>query len=220
MDWIKVKVKHAEYEMAGVADNVFRAWIMMMIYIAAVEHIPTQKQFEIRLGHKNFAELLKHFHKNGLKFDVVTAKIMEDVNSTLHKRKLGKLRQRKHLQNETAGNVPTGDALHNAGITEADKIREDKSRVDDADSVTDPRFYFYHTYKKKFKKSYVPAIGKDYQVFIDLKTALTDEQVISLIDKFFASNDEFIKSTGYTVQVFASQVNKLQSDKPKMRIIA
>jgi hypothetical protein len=123
MDWIKVKVKHGEYEFADAPDNVFRAWIMMMLFIAATEKIPSEIQLEARLGKDNYRALCSHLSRNGVTMRRITDKVMEDVNMIVHKRLKGRDRQTKFRQEHTQSN-----ALHNELVTEADKIREDKIR--------------------------------------------------------------------------------------------
>jgi len=97
-----------------------------------------------------------------------------------------------------------------------DKIRV---REEGDKNKTSPKSYFYLTYEKAFKKPYAVHAGKDWQIFDDLKKTHSDIEVMTLIDKFFKYEDEFIKKAGRTVQVFASVINKLQlPDSPKWRL--
>jgi hypothetical protein len=124
MDWIKVKVKHAEYEMAGAPDNVFKAWIMLMILTAALEKIPTPKQIEARIGNTNYQSLIKYLKENGTKVEDILAKVMEDVELINNRRE----HERKYMSEYR------GKALHKPlrkrCVSGKDKIREDKIRED------------------------------------------------------------------------------------------
>ena len=72
------------------------------------------------------------------------------------------------------------------------------------------RDYFYASYKQVFKKDYVANFGKDGKIFKDLLVVIPLVEIKSLIDKFFASEDKFIKKSGYTTNIFTSQINKLR----------
>lgn len=76
--------------------------------------------------------------------------------------------------------------------------------------MVEVRNYFYTTYQTVFNTKYVANFGKDGKIFQSLVEILPTDKLKSLIDKFFQSQDEFIKEAGYTVGVFKSQINKLQ----------
>ena len=120
MDWVKVRVNHAEYEFAGTQDNVFRAWIMMMMFIAAIESIPTPEQLASRLGKDNYNDLKNHFEKNGKNIDYIMDKVMEDVESVRRQREHARKYMGKYRRK----------ALRKTVVSGKDKIREDKIRED------------------------------------------------------------------------------------------
>ena len=122
MDWIKVKVKHAEYEFLGASDSIFRTWIMMMIFVAAIERKPLRKQLEERLGKSNYEDLESWLGNNGLSIDTIITKVLEDVekvnNCKLHNRKYMQEYRSKTLHKPLRGDNVNG------------KRREEKRRED------------------------------------------------------------------------------------------
>ena len=125
MDWIKVKVKHAEYDFAHAPAEVFKSWIMMMIYVAATERTPTTQQLETRLGKENFKNLLSHMEQNGCNMETVIEKVLEDVKHIQSRREDGKLLMRKvrgeqHVSKHVNANMKPCETIRE------DKIREDK----------------------------------------------------------------------------------------------
>ena len=72
------------------------------------------------------------------------------------------------------------------------------------------RDYFYASYQQSLKTPYVADFGKDGRIFKDLLAGVPADELKSLIDRFFASEDKFIKEAGYTIGVFKSQINKLR----------
>ena len=122
MEWIKVTVRHAEYDFVGAPDNVFRAWIMAMILTAARERIPDQKQMEIRLGKDNYHALVKYLKENNAPLGNVLKKVMEDVEVVKHKRKHSSKYMSEYRSKTQRGGLHTDN--------ENAKIREDKSRED------------------------------------------------------------------------------------------
>ena len=143
MDWIKVKVKHAEYDFEGAPDHVFRAWIKLMTFVAFIEKKPTQTQIESRIGKDNLKALEKHLLGNGYKTCDIIDKVLEDVFQSNSLRRKGKERQARHRE------LYHSNALHNADITAGDKIREDKRRED-------PRKVLPSIPKKHFKELGLP----------------------------------------------------------------
>ena len=122
MDWVKVKVKHAEYDFEGAPDNVFRAWIKLMTFVAFIERKPNYAQLEARLGRDNYLALEQHLLSNGYKTGDVIDKVLEDVFQSNNLRRKGKERQARHRE------LHQSNVLRNADITAGDKIREDKIR--------------------------------------------------------------------------------------------
>ena len=95
---------------------------------------------------------------------------------------------------------------HKDTITK-EKIEKDKNYLSPAQS------YFYLKYKDKTGKEYVADFTKDGKIFKDLsKVIINIQQFKEVINRFFNSEDEFIIKAGYTVGVFRTQINKLQTD--------
>lgn len=134
MDWIKVAVRHGEFDFAGASDAIFRTWIRMMLYVAVLERLPTEKQLVGHLGEKNYRDLEAYLDAlgNGTVTRYIMDKVLEDVSTTQHNRATGKVRQRifreKHREEPKSNAV--SNALCNAYVTGADKIRLDKIRED------------------------------------------------------------------------------------------
>jgi hypothetical protein len=129
---------------------------------------------------------------------------------------------RKRSQKAEAGRlggIKSGEkrskTKQNEAPLEANEQKE--SKVKESKYIIKAKSYFYTTYEKVFKVPYLPHETKDWNTFEDLKKNLTDEQIITLIDKFFKYKDDFVVKAGYTVQVFASVINKIQA-KPLTRI--
>jgi len=137
MDWIKVKVKHAEYDFAHAPAEVFKSWIMMMIFVAATERHPTQAQLEIRLGKDNYSALVEHMSENGADIDTVIGKVLEDVKHIQSRREDGKLAMRKIR----------GEHHVNANMLPGETIRDDKIREDTSNDLRE--FFDYFTLKTK-----------------------------------------------------------------------
>lgn len=129
MDWIKVKVKHTEYDFMTASDNVFRSWIRLMTFVAFIERKPTKEEIKIRLGKESYFALEKHLKSIKMDINLIINKVMEDVSGIVHKREGNKKRQAKSRESNAPCNAPY-NALHNAPVTQAEEIREEKIRVD------------------------------------------------------------------------------------------
>jgi len=70
--------------------------------------------------------------------------------------------------------------------------------------------YFCGKYQERFNRKYVPSYAKDYSLLKNILGTLSEKEVISLMDKFFATNDPFVLKEGFTIGIFKSQINKLQ----------
>lgn len=128
MEWIKVKVKHAEYDFAYAPAEIFKAWIMMMIYVAATERIPTKEQLDARLGKDIHKKLSDYMANNGSDINTVISKVMEDVNSVNNQRE----HTRKYMS-EYRGKAIRNTlckALHKTKVGSKEEIRGDKRRED------------------------------------------------------------------------------------------
>ena len=125
MDWIKVKVRHAEYDFAGAPDNVFRAWIMMMMFVAATECKPLRKGLCKRLGEINYIELEKWLSENDTSIDVIIDKVLEDVEHINNR----KAHDRKYMQKYRCKDLrkPLHKPLRKVLCNGKEKIREEKA---------------------------------------------------------------------------------------------
>ncbi len=84
-----------------------------------------------------------------------------------------------------------------------------------AASPPSPLKYFYASYKQKTGQDYIANFAKDGAIFKDLAKIIPEEDIKALIDKFLDSDDDFIRTTGRTIGVFRTQVNKLRTgEKP------
>lgn len=122
MDWIKVKVRHAEYDFSGAPDNVFRTWIMVMIFVAATECKPLREHLCNRYGKNNVNDLENWLAKNNVKLDTIFDKVLEDVEAInkrkSHNRKYMQDYRCKDLRNDLRG-------VHVKGKRREEKIREE-----------------------------------------------------------------------------------------------
>ena len=73
--------------------------------------------------------------------------------------------------------------------------------------------YFCGKYQERFNRKYVPSYAKDYSLLKNILGTLSEKEVISLMDKFFATNDPFVLKEGFTIGIFKSQINKLALQK-------
>jgi len=70
--------------------------------------------------------------------------------------------------------------------------------------------WFLDEYKRRFKRTYF-FTGKDGMLIKRLLNTFSYWELVNLLDEFFRSTDPFIQRAGYTVGVFSSQINKLNS---------
>ena len=78
---------------------------------------------------------------------------------------------------------------------------------------------FFNRHLKKFNVQYKVMGAKDSSLIKDLLGTFTKEQISRSMDKFFASDDDFMKNKGgYTIGVFYSQINKLNTVKTQEEI--
>ena len=151
MDWIKVKVQHAEYQMSSAPDNVFKAWIMVMVFVAATECKPLRKALCNRLGEINVRDLEDWLVKNDTKLDTVIDKVLEDVD----KINLRKAHNNKYMQ-EYRGK-PLRKPLrgqHVMGKRREEKRREDKK-------LTRKPFLDFKYLEEQNLKNLLKAMGGD-----------------------------------------------------------
>ena len=66
-------------------------------------------------------------------------------------------------------------------------------------------------YQKRFGEPYVFNGGKDGKLIKDLLRTIPLPKLKELTSRFFSSEDKWLQTAGYTIGVFASQINKLTS---------
>lgn len=71
--------------------------------------------------------------------------------------------------------------------------------------------HWYQRYLAKFNKPYFVQGGKDGSLVKKIVEAFGLDTAKILAEKFFDSEDSFIKNSGYTIGVFNSQINKLHN---------
>jgi hypothetical protein len=106
-----------------------------------------------------------------------------------------------------------------AGDKDKDKVKDKViiEKVVKEKQPTDKVFdYFCLKYKATLNKDFVANFGKDKKLIKDLLNIIKENELIPLIDRFFASDDEFIQKAGYTIGVFKSQINKLNTKKTSL----
>lgn len=70
--------------------------------------------------------------------------------------------------------------------------------------------HYFNQFKVKFGVEPVIRGGKDGQIIKTLLKKIDPEELKSLIDRFFGSEDKFIKESGYTLGVFQSVLQKIR----------
>jgi hypothetical protein len=111
--------------------------------------------------------------------------------------------------------LPVGYQSHTRnGVTVTNSNSNETKLLVPLSSDTNKIFdYFCLKYKKVFNKEYVANFGKDKKLIKDLLKIIKTDELASLINQFFESDDEFVQKSGYTLGVFKSQINKLRSKK-------
>ena len=137
MDWIKVKVKHADYDFSVASGEIFKAWVRAMTFVAATERIPTEQQLSARVGKENYDALLAYIKENDLApLNIILEKVMEDVTHIVsrkeHDRKYMSKYRGKALCNTLRKPLPSADVK---GKRREDKRREDKKNKEDFSST-------------------------------------------------------------------------------------
>jgi len=120
MDWIKVKIKHIEYQFSSAPAEVFKTWILVMSYVAATECKPLRNALRKRYGNENVNNLDKWCAECGVKLDLIIDKVLEDVEY-LNRRKS---HYRKYMSNYRRNALRKPYVRSNV----KGKIREDKIR--------------------------------------------------------------------------------------------
>jgi len=71
---------------------------------------------------------------------------------------------------------------------------------------------FYNSYRQKVNKDYVKEPHKDRSIMKMLIGSVSSSEISELIKLFFNSNDNFINTSGLTLGVFKSVINKLRTN--------
>lgn len=122
MDWIKVKIKHIEFDFAEAPAETFKAWIRIMGYVAVTERKPLRKHLCNRYGENNVINVENWLENHGAKLNQIVNKILEDVDSV----KRRKSHDRKYMQDYRS--KPLRKTLHKPLRKGQEKIREEKSK--------------------------------------------------------------------------------------------
>lgn len=69
--------------------------------------------------------------------------------------------------------------------------------------------YYHDSFIKKFGEKPIISGGKDAAIMKKIITSYGTPKTKELLDRFFESKDEFVINSGYTIGVFATQINKL-----------
>ena len=72
---------------------------------------------------------------------------------------------------------------------------------------------FYTSYKQKTTNDYLREPNKDKAIFKMLLKTIKEGELENLIGRFFELDTPFVKQTGYTINIFKSQINQLRSAK-------
>ena len=114
------------------------------------------------------------------------------------------------LPKQVTTTTQAGSQLLPKQVDIKESIKESTKERGAKDTLAPPQRYFYSKYQEKLKEPYVPDYGKDGAIFKRLRTVLPDDKITALIDRFFESEDDFIKRAGWTTGVFRAQVNSLR----------
>jgi hypothetical protein len=79
-----------------------------------------------------------------------------------------------------------------------------------------PALFAHHAalFEARFRRRPVYVPGKDGSLLLGLLRQLDVDELCDLLDRFFASSDPFVHRSGYTIGVFASQINRLIAARP------
>ena len=118
-------------------------------------------------------------------------------------------KKRKEINKEVSNDTPEQT------VKEPEKLKPKKSAKPkqppnpDHQKVMD---HYFDSFKNKFGEKPIINGGKDGAIIKNLLATYPAEKIIALLDKFFNSNDSFIRNSGYALGVFQSQINKLLVD--------
>jgi Domain of unknown function (DUF4373) len=109
------------------------------------------------------------------------------------------------------------DGIHQPEASLQKKLRAQQKIENFTPEVREVRDYFYEVYRDKVKIAYASMKpDKERQIIKDLLDAkYSIPDLKALIDKFFASDDEFISSSAYTISVFRAVLYKIAKGKVK-----
>jgi hypothetical protein len=166
--------------MAGAPLVVFRTWIMMMVYVAAIERVPTEEQLDAQLGKAEHRQLKEYLRKTGTSESIVIQKVMEDVDHIKSRRK----HDREYMSGYRCKTLRKD--LHDAVLV--GKIREEK--IDKIDK-SDKRTYTFDDFWKEYPKK----VGMSMAIQTYLATVKTDKDHEDLMSALvnYKSSEEFKK---------------------------
>jgi hypothetical protein len=106
------------------------------------------------------------------------------------------------------------DFVHHYGEQMRDKpdtnVRQKPTVKPKGNPATKPVLAYYQKkFQAKFNESPIIDYGKDGALIKSLLSTYGEDKLKGLIDVFFESDDQFIKSSGYTIGVFKTVINKL-----------
>lgn len=96
-------------------------------------------------------------------------------------------------------------------VTHKRQYTKDNITKDIEASPPSAQTYFYSIYEQKTGHKYIADFGKDGAIFKNLLKIIPEDELKTLIDRFFETTDDFILKAGFTTGVFKTQVNKLRS---------
>lgn|SRR3990167_1588971 len=130
------------------------------------------------------------------------------------------LNYKNDTENDTSNEIETTQKRHrndtiNNNVNNEKNVKNVKNeKKNDKSLVASPqsaRTHFYSLYKQKTGHEYIADFGKDGAIFKSLLKIVPEDELKTLIDRFFESADDFIIKAGFTIGVFKTQVNKLRT---------
>ena len=104
----------------------------------------------------------------------------------------------------------------NNKMTTKEQQKDTNKNVKEKDIVESPKNspkevidYYHDAFVKKFGTKPIISGGKDGALMKKVVTAYGLDKTKELLNRYFESKDEFVVTSGYTIAVFYSQINKL-----------
>ena len=125
-----------------------------------------------------------------------------------------------NIDGQDNGQMTDNRRTSDGQVTDTNKndknVKNDKNKESISHSDTK---IFLSFYKEKFTECFgtEPQIewGKDGGITKKLLKTIPLDELKSLLEAFFGSEDKFIQGSGYTIGVFKTQINKLKIGQPK-----